>query len=570
MSGKIDISLIDEKNNRIEEINISKPKTYQELVNIIKIKFKKLPNNFSIFCLTKNNEQKEINNNSDYMASKDILFIHKKSKINIEESLFRLNYNLLNEDKKEILDEMFNCFICDEMIKNEKPYFCYICQKNFHCNCLENWNKKKQRQNEKLNCPNCRNELDIDKWKQKLDFEENRKKAAEMMNKINQIESDKNLKENLNEIKERQINYLKNENIKNYKIIDECNNYIKQALLIFKNLLYKLNEINSKLKSGVNNNLLNLISELSSHSEKPPLNDISTIIFKELEEIEKFINKIKDIEEMKKKKEEMFEKMHEYRKEIYVKYFCKEDRSERLFGEDFVKKNRNNIEVLINGTKNVLVEKFTLKKGYNTVGILIINSLTSIDNMFNGCKSLANIYDLQYLDTKNITDFSFMFYSCSLTDISPLRNWNVSNGKNFQSMFAGCSMLSDIKPLENWKVDKGSNFSAMFYYCISLSDLKPLQNWNVSNNVNFSGMFSKCKSITDISPLQKWDVSKGSNFSAMFFECSKLSDIGPLQKWNVSKGNTFARMFCETQALKNSLLLKNWKLAKDTFNTMFI
>ena len=83
MSGKIDISLIDEKNNRIEEINISKPKTYQELVNIIKIKFKKLPNNFSIFCLTKNNEQKEINNNSDYMTTKNILFIHKKSKINI-------------------------------------------------------------------------------------------------------------------------------------------------------------------------------------------------------------------------------------------------------------------------------------------------------------------------------------------------------------------------------------------------------------------------------------------------------------------------------------------------------
>ena len=45
-----------------------------------------------------------------------------------------------------------------------------------------------------------------------------------------------------------------------------------------------------------------------------------------------------------------------------------------------------------------------------------------------------------------------MFYGCScLSDIKPLKNWNVSNGTNFNEMFYGCSSLSNFKHLQNWK-----------------------------------------------------------------------------------------------------------------------
>ena len=51
--------------------------------------------------------------------------------------------------------------------------------------------------------------------------------------------------------------------------------------------------------------------------------------------------------------------------------------------------------------------------------------------MFYECKLLKNIDKLKYLDTKEINNFSYMFYKCSsLTDIKPLQNWNVSN-KNY-------------------------------------------------------------------------------------------------------------------------------------------
>ena len=41
-----------------------------------------------------------------------------------------------------------------------------------------------------------------------------------------------------------------------------------------------------------------------------------------------------------------------------------------------------------------------------------------------------------------------MFYGCkNLSNIKALENWNVSNGKNFESMFNGCNIY-DIKTLE--------------------------------------------------------------------------------------------------------------------------
>ena len=49
-------------------------------------------------------------------------------------------------------------------------------------------------------------------------------------------------------------------------------------------------------------------------------------------------------------------------------------------------------------------------------------------------------------------------------------------------MFHQWFKLSDIKPLKNWNVSNGKNFSGMFCCCymLSKSDMESL-NWNVSN-----------------------------------------------------------------------------------------
>ena len=49
-----------------------------------------------------------------------------------------------------------------------------------------------------------------------------------------------------------------------------------------------------------------------------------------------------------------------------------------------------------------------------------------------------------------------------LTDVSPLKNWNVSNGKDFNMMFSRCKSLKNGNILRNWKFSKNSDFKSMF------------------------------------------------------------------------------------------------------------
>ena len=245
---------------------------------------------------------------------------------------------MLAESQREIIEEKFNCFVCDFIIKKEKPYFCYICQKNFHIDCLEKWNNQKLSQNQVLNCPNCRNELPLNKWKQKINFEDERLMAGVLMNKMNQIKLDNNLNNNLNKINEKkleelsaeinqlknenkeEINNLKNDNIKQKHTIEGYNKYVNDSSLFFKNMLYKINEIVSMIKLDSNYKLLDLISELSSNNNIPQISNISSVMNEEFDIIYKYIKKIKDQEEIQKRNEELFILIHEYQNEINLIY----------------------------------------------------------------------------------------------------------------------------------------------------------------------------------------------------------------------------------------------------------
>ena len=128
----------------------------------------------------------------------------------------------------------------------------------------------------------------------------------------------------------------------------------------------------------------------------------------------------------------------QYRNTINLIYNKKNEyeNCNRIFGSDFVKNNRDNITLIINGEKSELVEEYELKNGRNNIQIIINNQLTNLKDMFRNVISLENIEELKYLNTEKVNNFSYMFYGCeSLSDIKPLQNWNVSNGNNFSDMF---------------------------------------------------------------------------------------------------------------------------------------
>ena len=309
-------------------------------------------------------------------------------------------------------------------------------------------------------------------------------------------------------------------------IIDlSFNKYIKRFKIDEFRKKYDISE--EKDIKKIYNDLINYEYKINEKEKKIIFNNGKEIKLEEeirLTNEEMIKELIYEIKNIKKEKNELEKQLYEldniinkdkYKNEINLIYNTYEESECDIFGDQFVEKNKNNIELNINGNKNKLVSKYKLKNGDNTIKIIIKNKIKDLSYMFFGCNNLKNIEELKYLNVKYCTNFSNMFCCFeSLNNIKPLKNWNVSNGTNFSYMFCACLSLNDIKPLENWNVSNGTNFKNMFSGCSELNDIKPLEKWNVSNGNDFSRMFYLC-SLKDKKPLEKWNIEEN-NFKSMF------------------------------------------------------
>ena len=86
-----------------------------------------------------------------------------------------------------------------------------------------------------------------------------------------------------------------------------------------------------------------------------------------------------------------------------------------------------------------------------------------------------NIYDLNFIDTNEITDMSKLFININHNfDVS---SWNVSNVIDISFMFYGCHNFNC--DLSKWDVSNVTNMSYMFSNCYKLEG-KGLEHWDVS------------------------------------------------------------------------------------------
>ena len=517
--SKLHIFFLDVMNNIQEEKNINKPISYQDLLKQIEHEFKNLPENIQIFYLSENNQEIDIDDEQQYkLMIDDIIFIRVIDINMAQKTVFERNYNILPKNKQNILDEKYNCTFCLEIIKNENPYLCYQCQNLYHEKCLKGWDKKCKSHNQNLTCPNCRNPLPIEKWGKKLNYEQNRKEDASLINEINDYKLDINMNKNIINIKDKKIKELKMDIAKQNELIKKYEEYIDKTIGIFKNLLDNIYSMNILIKIENNNNLKNAINKYSLNKNNLDINNISIIITEELEKLKNYIinnnhidnnlnihndydineknifeNNMEQNNQNNEKinlndninifndgikfdniinndfnsiNENMNKKDNDSLNKIIITYNVKSNGYYNLFGNEFVSNNLDNIELIINGKKNILFNKFELKKGNNIIELIIINKLTNLSHMFYKCDSLNDINGLKYLDVTDVEDFSHMFKACSsLSDIKSLENWDVSNGTNFKSMFCGCYLLKDIKPLQKWNLSNCINLSNMFDEC---------------------------------------------------------------------------------------------------------
>ena len=529
MDEIVTITLIDNSGNTIDESQIEKPYTYEDLLNSLRDAFANCPKYFTVFYKSSSGKEIEIHTNEEYLLSNDELYIRKIELNNLNESIFTRVYNKLPDEKKDILNEKYNCVICMSMVKEENPYFCYVCQKIFHSRCLEFWSKEKKSHGQIMTCPNCRYKLTFKEWKKKLDYEKSRQSDKEIINQLN-------------------------------KDIISYNKYKEKSTNILKGVLNKITEMKRRIKSKENYKLISLANNLSSEVVCPPLKDISNVIYDELDQFSDHIKKNYNIIQKKDEKDSK-----NYSKEIVLKYRAW-DKKNPFFGKKFVDNNKDKIDITIDGNEYPLESNYNLNKREFTMKIIFREPITNFEHMFNGCNLPSNLEELKNIDISSATNLSYMFYNF-ISDISFAKNWDVSKVENFCCMFAR-NLNFDLSGLANWNFSNGKDLSGMFSGNFNMKNYYAISNWNVSNCIDFSYMFNKCET-TSLSVLRTWNVSKGENFSFMFSNIKKLKDIDGIRNWNVSNGTNFASMFSNCN-LFDITPIKNWNVANGrNFKNMF-
>lgn len=183
----------------------------------------------------------------------------------------------------------------------------------------------------------------------------------------------------------------------------------------------------------------------------------------------------------------------------------------------------------------------------NENGTILANPDSSymfhIDNVSN--IKYPTLYGLENIDTSNVTNMSWMFYSCHYGAINGIENWNVSKVTNMRYTF-GYNYMPSLD-LSKWDMSNVTNASEMFNYCISLKELDT-SNWTLVNLRNAQGMFRNCNSIKVINAAN-WDTRNLTNTSSMFFRCFNLTTILATEKFDLSRVASSSVMFSSDENL---------------------
>ena len=132
------------------------------------------------------------------------------------------------------------------------------------------------------------------------------------------------------------------------------------------------------------------------------------------------------------------------------------------------------------------------------------------------------IKTVDYCDTSNFTDMSYMFYYCrALTSIN-LSDWNISNVTNLKYTFCYCSKLTSLD-VSNWDTSNVTSMHGTFWYCPKLTSIN-LSSWNTSKATTMYQMFAYCYDLA-VLDVSNFDASNLSNTDQMFLSCSDLHTI---------------------------------------------
>ena len=181
----------------------------------------------------------------------------------------------------------------------------------------------------------------------------------------------------------------------------------------------------------------------------------------------------------------------------------------KLFDYNFVQINMDNCYLLINNSKLNLCSFLSLDENIKKENILIV----------------------KIIETKPITDMSFMFRECkklkALTDIS---KWDTKNVSKMRYMFSDCASLEFLPGITKWNTGNVQDMGAYFFICKSLKSLPDISKWDTKNVKDMTYIFGGCSSLISLPDISLWDTRNVNNMIGLFYNCSSLKSLPDISK----------------------------------------
>ena len=168
--------------------------------------------------------------------------------------------------------------------------------------------------------------------------------------------------------------------------------------------------------------------------------------------------------------------------------------------------------------------------------------------------------DLNFIDTSDITDMSYLFEKLDIRNIK-IDQWNTSNVTKMHCTFLNCNeFVGD--GLETWDTSNVTDMISMFAGCKNLNT--DLSGWDVSNVTDMISMFAGCKKFEG-NGLENWNTSKAAWMSTMFLNCAEFN--ADISRWNTSNVRDMTSMFSGCTSLEQDL--SGWEKVAPNRKWMF-
>ena len=150
------------------------------------------------------------------------------------------------------------------------------------------------------------------------------------------------------------------------------------------------------------------------------------------------------------------------------------------------------------------------------------------------------------IDMSNFENANSVFQQCS--SLKSIPQYNLRKAKSLTSFFLNCTQLEEIPLID---ISSAENLSMFMQYCTKIKTLPQLNTGNVENFLSFANGASGLEAFT-------LDTKNATNMTSMFYYCSKIATIN-MDMRNVTSSGNGSYMFNYCLALAN-LTLKNIKV----------